>query len=62
MLKRSNKLVVLGLALSLVLFVLSTSFAFQQAKFAVITDTHMELWLGKHGDRGEDRKGIKPDI
>ncbi len=48
MLKRRNKLVVLGLALSLVLFVLSTSFAFQQAKFAVITDTHMELY-GKDG-------------
>jgi len=50
MLKRRNKLIVLGLALSLVLFMLSTSFAFQQAKFAVITDAHMALY-GKDGMR-----------
>jgi Icc protein len=48
MIKKRNKLTILGIALSLVLFVLSTSFAFQQAKFAVITDPHMELY-GKDG-------------
>jgi len=44
MFKKRNKLIVLGLALSLVLFVLSTGFAFEKAKFAVITDTHMALY------------------
>ncbi len=50
MLKKHNRLIVLGLALSLVLFILSTSFAFEKAKFAVITDPHMELY-GKDGMR-----------
>jgi len=50
MMKRSHRLIVFGIALSLVLFALSTSFAFQQAKFAVITDPHMELY-GKDGMR-----------
>jgi len=38
----------LGLALSLVLFIFSTSFAFEKAKFVVISDTHMAL----HGTDG----------
>jgi hypothetical protein len=54
MLKKRNKLIVLGFALSLVLFIFSTSFAFEKAKFAVITDTHMALygicsWMGSPG-------------
>jgi len=44
MLKKRNKLIVLGFALSLVLFIFSTSFAFEKAKFAVVTDTHMALY------------------
>jgi 3',5'-cyclic AMP phosphodiesterase CpdA len=48
MFKKYNKLLVLGLALSLVLFLLTTSFAFEKAKFALITDTHMAL----HGEDG----------
>ena len=44
MLKKLNKLIVLGFALSLVLFIFSTSFAFEKAKFAVVTDTHMALY------------------
>ena len=58
MMKKRNKLIVLGFALSLVLFVFSTSFAFQQAKFAVITDTHMEL----HGKDGMKMGSASTDI
>ena len=44
MLKKCNKIIVLGFALSLVLFIFTTSFAFEKAKFALITDTHMALY------------------
>lgn len=48
MAKRFSKLVVLGFAFVLVLVLASTGVAFQKAKFAVISDTHMELY-GKDG-------------
>lgn len=48
MLKKHNKLLILGLASSLILFISTISFAFEKAKFAVITDTHMAL----HGEDG----------
>ena len=44
MLKKHNKLLVFGLALWLIFFISTTSFAFEKAKFAVITDTHMALY------------------
>ncbi|MBW2057015.1 MAG: metallophosphoesterase [Deltaproteobacteria bacterium] len=39
-----RKLLVVGLALSLVLFFFTATFAFEKAKFAVVTDTHMALY------------------
>jgi len=44
MMKKSKKSFVFVLALSLVLCVFATGFAFEKAKFAVITDTHMALY------------------
>ncbi len=43
MLKKHNKILLMGLASSLILFISATSFAFEKAKFAVISDTHMAL-------------------
>ena len=42
--KRWSKLLVLGLALSLVFFFFTAAFGFEKAKFALITDTHMALY------------------
>ncbi len=46
--RRVNRLLVLGLAFSIVLLLFSVGYAFEKAKFAVISDTHMELY-GKDG-------------
>ena len=48
MLRKFNKIMVLGFAFSIVMLLFSTGYAFEKAKFAVITDTHMELY-GKDG-------------
>jgi len=48
MVRRFNRLLVLGFAFSIVLILFSAGYAFEKAKFAVITDTHMELY-GKDG-------------
>jgi len=48
MLKKFNRVLVFGFAVLFVLLLASTGSAFQKAKFAVISDTHMELY-GKDG-------------
>jgi len=45
---KKHRFLVLGLTLSLVVVFFTTAFGFEKAKFAVITDTHMELY-GKDG-------------
>jgi len=44
MMKKYNRIFVLGLALSLVLVAFSAAFGFEKAKFAVISDTHIALY------------------